>query len=702
MLGYIRNKTKHLIITLRFSILSIFAILFVIAVATIIVIFFYHINEIVQHSALLLMDKASVSISQELEAELSPPESASQFTASLINHHVLNTNNPDEISGYLISLLQKIPLANAMYWGEVDGNFIRANREANVVRIEIINRRLNPATNTIIYRDFSNKEIKRTSVPLETDPRNELWFKMALNQKRTVWTNVVVHQQEPAPPFLGLTVATPVFHADGSPWGVFGIHIRLDYLSHYITKKKISTNSDIIIINDLGKIIAAPELTGSEAVLVKKSSLNDIESLAKPWLSKAFKIYMQTNQSIFRYQENGVDYLATFKPITFLSNNHWLISIVIPASDFNRRIYHVEFSYVLIFLGTFVLGIVIMSSLVSRIITPIKKLVTETKKIKNFDLEGSQRVRSHIKEVVELSESIHRMKLGLRSFQKYVPASLVRQLIAANEDARIEGAKRDLAIFFSDIENFTTITEKIDSNELVKQLCEYLETFSRVISQNNGTIDKYIGDSVMAFWGAPLLVLDPCILAARTSLRCMELLNQLNGQWAKENKPVFLTRIGLHYGETIVGNIGSSERLNYTVIGDSVNITSRLVSANKMYGTVILVTEAVYQQVKELFVLRLVDQVKFKGKVESTAIYELIAESKQSIRFNVDAYVDAFAKAFSAYQSQQWREAMKFFALCLKIHPKDKVASIFIKRCEFFNIRPPDPNWDGVWHFSQK
>ena len=242
----------------------------------------------------------------------------------------------------------------------------------------------------------------------------------------------------------------------------------------------------------------------------------------------------------------------------------------------------------------FIIGVCLILFWVARIVTPIKKLVKETEKIRTFNLEGSDRVHSHIKEVIEVSDAIFSMKMGLRSFQKYVPASLVRQLIMAGEDVRIGGKKEELAIFFSDIKDFTAIAEKTESNQLMKQICDYLDTFSHVIIQDNGTIDKFIGDAIMAFWGAPTAVKHPCEHAAHAALQCMRELQILNQKWEAEKKPGFYTRMGLHYGIAIVGNLGSSERLNYTALGDAVNIASRLVSANKLYGTSILVSESFY------------------------------------------------------------------------------------------------------------
>lgn len=703
MLRYIKDKAASHIITLRFSILSIFITLFVVTVITLLAIFYYHINHIVQRAGLLLMDNASYSIFQELNFELEPPESASQLSAMIIGDRVLDINNQNEITNYLIDLLKSLPLSQGLHWGDVDGDFIYARKEANgSITTEVINRGAKEPKALYIYRDLNHKEIKRVIAPPDYDPRKLSWFVTALNQKSTIWTDAIVFAHKPS--LFGITVATPVFLENGKPWGVFGIDIRLDDLSRYIAQQKIGIHGEILILSKEAKVIASPQLVYAQSLPTDHHpNLTSVYATSKPWVAKAFDIYNRTLKSTFQFKYNEVTYLASFRTIPLLAKHGWLVGMVVPASDFTHSIHRLEFVYIIIFLLIFIAGTIVMSDLVSRIITPIKQLVSETRKVKNFDLEGgSIYLNSHIKEVIELSDAIEGMKTGLRSFQKYVPAGLVRQLIAADEDARIEGTKRDLAVFFSDIKNFTAITEQLDTKELVKQICDYLEAFSRAISQNNGTIDKYIGDSIMAFWGAPLLVQKPCHHAARAILHCVDQLQVMNDHWVKKNKPAFITYFGLHYGETIVGNIGSSERLSYTALGDTVNIASRLVGVNEMYGTSVLVSEVVYKKVKDSFVLRFVDQVMLKGKAESIAIYELLAETKQRVLFDIDTYRGTFDQAFAAYQHRKWHEAIRLFNICLQIYPQDKLAGIFIKRSEHFNYNSPPSDWNGVWRISKK
>ncbi|MEM1282533.1 MAG: adenylate/guanylate cyclase domain-containing protein, partial [Chlamydiota bacterium] len=277
--------------------------------------------------------------------------------------------------------------------------------------------------------------------------------------------------------------------------------------------------------------------------------------------------------------------------------------------------------------------------------------------------------------------------------------TLVRKLIKSSGGARIGVESKDLAIMFTDIEDFAGITEYMNPQELMIQLCDYFDEMSKIISQHHGTIDKYIGDSIMAFWGAPENDDETCLHACQAALACQDKLNSLNKHWKGEGKQPFFTRIGIHHGVTLVGNLGSKERINYSAIGDAPNTASRLEAINKVYHTQIVISESVYKDVKGIYQVRLLDQITVKGKYEPIRIYELI-----SSRFddNIEAYNVQFEEAFNAYQHQNWEKAIGAFEKALELWPEDHVAYMFLERCQYLQNNPPGEHWDGVWRYKTK
>jgi adenylate cyclase len=275
-----------------------------------------------------------------------------------------------------------------------------------------------------------------------------------------------------------------------------------------------------------------------------------------------------------------------------------------------------------------------------------------------------------------------------------VPAQLVRQLIETKQEATISGQRRNLSVFFSDIQDFTGISESLTPNELASQLSEYFTVMTDVIIKHSGTVDKFIGDAVMAFWGAPVEMKSHASEACHAALECQKKIKELNQKWSNEGKKPFHTRIGIGTGEIIVGNMGSDQRLNYTVIGDTVNLASRLEGLNKDYGTKIIVSQSTVEHLSDDFALRLLDFVHAKGKLEPATIYELVAEKGDISTLDLEC-VKSFNEAMTLYKEREWDKAMKIFKRFCDKKPHDRACLILMERCAAYKIIPPHEDWCG-------
>lgn len=269
---------------------------------------------------------------------------------------------------------------------------------------------------------------------------------------------------------------------------------------------------------------------------------------------------------------------------------------------------------------------------------PLKAVVHTVSDLSNLTIPSQQPASlssSSIIEVRQVSQAIHRLSFAMDSFGRYLPREVVRSVLASNQSARLGGHVRELVIMFTDIKDFTSYSESMEASTLLSHLNEYLTALTNSILESSGTIDKYIGDSIMAFWGAPTPLQAPATLACAAALAIRAETARINHQWQTEGLSLrFETRIGINMGPLIVGNVGSEERFNYTVVGDSVNLASRLESTNKLYGTDILVSRSMVTAVetestKNHYVFRLLDRVKVKGKAESSEIYALLGNSDQ-------------------------------------------------------------------------
>jgi adenylate cyclase len=283
------------------------------------------------------------------------------------------------------------------------------------------------------------------------------------------------------------------------------------------------------------------------------------------------------------------------------------------------------------------------------------------------------------------------------AFGHYVNKDVVKQIKKDPHMLELGGAKREITIFFSDIAGFTSISEKLKPEELVKFLNEYLGEMTDVIIKNQGTLDKYEGDAIMAFWNAPIPQHDHQLNACTAALENQKRLAGLRAKWAKLDLPELHVRIGLNSGEAVVGNMGSENRFDYTAMGDNVNLASRLEGVNKQYGTFLIISESTYQSVKEQMVCRELDQIRVKGKAEPVRIYELLAK-KENETTEMSQKIKTFAQGLALYRERKFAEAKNKF-LSLK---SDAPSEIFVKRCEDFIKNPPQGDWDGVWNFEVK
>ena len=283
------------------------------------------------------------------------------------------------------------------------------------------------------------------------------------------------------------------------------------------------------------------------------------------------------------------------------------------------------------------------------------------------------------------------------AFGRYVSPAVVAKLASGEAPLALGGTKQELTILFSDIRGFTTLSEQLPPEELVTFLNEYLSGMTDLVLHHEGTVDKYIGDAVMAFWGAPLPQTDHAVRGVLTALAMQSRLAELNQAWRAAGKPTIEIGVGLNTGRVIVGNMGSERRFDYTIIGDDVNLASRLESLTKYYGVGVLISEATKNQLGDKFLLRPLDRVAVKGKKDAVKIFEVVTLTTQATAEQL-AWVARFESALKAYYRRDWAGAEKMF----REFGADKTAQVFIERCQKYASDEPTSDWDGTYIAKEK
>jgi adenylate cyclase len=286
------------------------------------------------------------------------------------------------------------------------------------------------------------------------------------------------------------------------------------------------------------------------------------------------------------------------------------------------------------------------------------------------------------------------------AFSYYVSSSVVNEMLKYPDRLKLGGDKKDLSVLFSDIRAFTTISEGLSPEDLVHLLNEYLTVMTDIVFKHDGTLDKYMGDAIMAIYGAPLDQPDHPARACHSALDMMEALKKLNEKWILEGKKPMDIGIGINTGMMMVGNMGSDQRFDYTVMGDAVNLGSRLEGANKNYKTNILLSEFTYERVKDEFVCMEIDSVRVKGKTQPVKIYQLHAHKR--VPETRDKAIFYFHRGLKLYKEQKWDEAIRLFKGVWQLDNDIFAANVYIERCRNLKDDPPGPDWDGCYTMKTK
>lgn len=284
---------------------------------------------------------------------------------------------------------------------------------------------------------------------------------------------------------------------------------------------------------------------------------------------------------------------------------------------------------------------------------------------------------------------------------RYMNKELADKLLEDGAES-LGGKAQRASVLFSDIRRFTSISERLGAQETVKMLNAYFSVMVDIVLENGGILDKYIGDAIMAVFGAPFQKPEDADNAVRAAVGMMRGLREFNRRQQEAGQETLMMGLGINTDEVLSGNIGSAKRMDYTVIGDGVNLASRLEGANKPYGTQILISEFTYRELTGLYRTREVDRIRVKGKQEPVAIYEVLDHLETSEIPHLDDVISLFDTGLEHYRRRDWQQATRIFDEALLLHPQDQVSRLYRDRCQHFVETPPPPDWDGVWVMTSK
>ena len=539
------------------------------------------------------------------------------------------------------------------------------------------------------------------------DPRYRPWFKKAMQTEGVTSTDYYVFTSTES---IGLTMAQ---RFDGPVPGAFGVDITLDDLSEFFARQRVGKSGIVFMFDAEGKLTAHTD--ASKTVYLHSYHVRDelrrasLEITGDPLLAALARA---TGQGVVPgrmvLDVEGRRHLVRISGFEEGPLGEQYIAVAAPMADFTESMDNTRRISLYFALGICILAIpmaVYFSRLIAR---PLRLLSREADEIRHFNLESPVDVSSPIAEISELTKAVKTMKSSLSTFGRYVPKALVQEILLKRLSPDLGGERREVTLLFTDIADFTSITENMDPEQLMLNMSEYLQVTGVEILNLGGTIDKFIGDAIMAFWNAPNMREEHATIACEAALRARHASSRLNDRWAARGLPALRTRFGLHTGEVVVGNVGSEDRMNYTVIGPAVNLASRLEGLNKYYGTSILVSETVQTQARGQYLFRSVGKVMPKGTSVPVKVYELLGAEDENGDLELAAPVELFSwlhdweAAHAAYLEQRFEEAERFFEEFHRLLPHDVLAATMLGKARQYRSRPPGEGWDGVDVFNKK
>jgi adenylate cyclase len=587
------------------------------------------------------MDSASANTLTRLEADVSELGtlvrvlSASPFLADSDDR-----SEVDGAVGLFKTALHEFPQADSLYVGYDNGCWLQARRLDVLDPAE--RQRLGAPPGAVwninlvgptpdgalpmrrIFEDADGNKIEQLDLwDYGYDARKRVWYRDTMQSDRPLVSS----------PYPSFSIGTPMITLSaplrGHVRGVIAADLKLDKFSELVQAQRPGEHGTVVIFDSFGVLIADPDYPRliEHARMHASWRLPDIGEMRTGLVGAVMRRWNGGDH--FEGSVRGEDernYLFRLQKFSQGDQFGGFSLLLAAEDDFAQNVRALQIKGLIIALiagSCFVPGVWIFGS---RMSTSLKRITAQASQLRLLAAPDTGTVTSRVKEIDELGRTMAVARRAIWSFARFVPKDIVKGIIDHSISTELGGVRQEVSILFTDVTNFTGIAEAADPDSLMHQTSRHFGALTEAFHAEDGTVDKFIGDSAMVFWNAPHLQADHVERACRAALAARAASDALNGLFEAEGLPLFAVRVGIHVGEAVVGNVGSEERMNYTVLGNSVNLAARLEGLNKEYGTTILVSDAVRKRAEHCFRFKAVASVIAKGMTRETQVYELVEE----------------------------------------------------------------------------
>jgi adenylate cyclase len=596
-----------------------------------------------REAASAYMDATSTKAFGRLQGEITAITSLVQVLAT--SSSVADSNERTE-TGRAIPLfkavLQELPQTDSIYAGFENGAWLQVRRIGELNDEQRGKLRATPGATVAInlVRPTPSGELPMRRI-FEDQQGNEvgqldLW-KYGYDTRKRPWYRETMESDRPvvSSPYLAFSIGAPVITVSaplrGKVPGVLAADLKLDTFSDFVQAQRPGEHGTVLIFDSTGSLIAHPHFAQFVADAMTHPSqprlpnINEINSGVVAAVLRRANGRDNYDGSI--RDDQGRDYLFRVAKVTLGEQYHANILLLAAQEDFVKDVRRLQFTGLILatIAGAAFIPVVWMFG--SGMARSLKTITAEAIKLQKLAEPDLAPITSRIREIHELGSAMKLAQRTFWSFAHFVPKVLVQRVIDNSISTELGGVREEITVVFTDVRDFTTIAESADPDVLMHQTSRYFSALTEAFLAEGGTIDKFIGDAVMVFWNAPNPQPDHVERACRAALAGRLASEKLNAQFEAECLKPFFTRFGIHVGEAVVGNLGSTERMNYTALGNTVNLAARLEGLNKQFGTAILASEGVYLRARHCFQFKALDSVIAKGMTTETRIFELVGAS---------------------------------------------------------------------------
>ncbi len=622
-----------------------------------------------------LNQQTVTDVRNELSSLIASAEAAHRALNTILVRDVVDVREPDKREFLFLAQLQAQPALSWISLARPDGSFFAVHK-LDDSKLEVVDIAAGPdprSESVDTYRTLAGMGSVQQHAARSTgyDVTQQPWYRDALASPTPLWTRVSRHAEgdRPSIAYVGRVAG------DAVPGGVLAVMIDLDRLSRFLAGLTVGRTGAAFVLDANGAPVAGPAVDAGDArmpVPHGPALLGVARQTHDRMLAKADPLRMQISAA--RVASGGQSYTVSITPLDFMG---WQVTTVVPEADFLGGI-DAATRRIGLSLVALVVAAVTVAALLARflLVVPLTRMVGQLGRVRRFDLDQIDYHPTWLSELDRLSFVLSNMASGLRAFRKYLPADLVNMLVQEGVEAKPGGTVRPMTILFIDLEGFTGLSERM-GNAAIPLLSRYIALMSDAIVAHGGTIDKFIGDAIMAFWGAPEANPNQEADACRAALACSDAL--MRSDVRDDRGRPLRARIGINSGDVLVGNIGTEQRLNYTVLGDAVNVASRLEAANKVYGTTVIIGDGTRRRIGTAFLTRELDRVTLPGRTEGTKIHELIGPAEAGAA--APDWVSVYEDGLACYGAARFTEAAARFTAVDGLREGDAASLVMLQRC---------------------